>query len=360
MTDPAPDTASTPTADAGSPRRAAADAPYMAAARGFEPSRRPLWIMRQAGRYLPEYRAMREQHSFLDLCNNSDAAAEVTLQPMRRYGMDAAILFTDLLVPAVSMGLNLTYDPGPVLDRKIDSMAAARDLQVVDPEDPSLRPMTEAASKVRAALETDKALIGFVGAPFTMACYLVEGRGSKNWDETRRLMAAEPKTFAFLLERIAECLVPLVTALRAAGCDAIQVFDSWAGVLSQADYERFAAPGTDRLLTAARESGALAVNFVNGVAQHLDRVAKSPADVVAVDWRLPMREIRSRIPDDMAVQGNLDPTRLFAPADDLRAEVAQICREAGASGHIFNLGHGILPPTDPEQLAVVVDEVRRS
>ncbi|MBK8974589.1 MAG: uroporphyrinogen decarboxylase [Planctomycetes bacterium] len=339
--------------------RAAPDAPYLLAARGLETPRRPVWIMRQAGRYLPEYRAMRERYSFLELCLDADAAAEVTLQPIRRYGFDAAILFTDLLIPVLAMGVDLRYTPGPVLDRRIDTLDAARELLYPDVEHPSLAPMFDTARKVRTELDPQRALIGFVGAPFTMACYLVEGRGSKSWDDTRRLMAQEPRTFAYLLERLADCLEPVVAALCAAGCDAIQVFDSWAGVLSQDDYAEFAAPMTDRLLQAARQRGAIAVSFVNGVAQHLDRVADSPADIVAVDWRLPMETVRRRIPDDVAVQGNMDPTRLFADDDAIRRTVARICQEAGPRGHVFNLGHGILPQTDPAKLAVLVDEVRK-
>lgn len=338
-------------------RRAAADAPFLAVARGRRPSRRPMWIMRQAGRYLPEYRELRGRFSFLELCNTPAAAAEVTLQPIRRYGMDAAILFTDLLVPLPAMGVELDYDPGPVLARTLGTMADVRGLQVPDPER-DLTPMLETAARVRAELDPSTALIGFVGAPFTMACYLVEGRGSKHWDRTRRLMHAEPALFDALLERVADCLQPLVTALAAAGCDAVQVFDSWATVLAAEDWAERCAPHSDRLLQAARDAGAVAVHFVNGSSQHLARMARAPADILAVDWRTPMAELRARVPD-RALQGNLDPAALFAEESVLRAKVAAICAAAGER-HVFNLGHGIQPDTDPAALAAVVAEVRRS
>jgi uroporphyrinogen decarboxylase len=332
--------------------------PFLATCRGRTASRRPLWIMRQAGRYLPEYRAVREQVSFLEMCHQAEHAAEVTLQPLRRYDLDAAILFTDLLVPVEPMGVTLTYTPGPKLGSTVETIDAVRALRVPEPER-DLAPMLDTVRILRRELPADKALIGFVGAPFTMACYLVEGQGSKNWDATRRLMFGEPKVFDALLDRIVECLNPLVEALVAAGCDAIQVFDSWASVLAADDYARRAAPRTDALLRTARATGAVAIDYVNGAAQHIDRIAASPAEVAAVDWRLPMREVRRRLPAEMTVQGNLDPTTLFAADGYLREEVRRVCDEAGAGRHIFNLGHGILPQTDPRAVASIVEEVHR-
>jgi uroporphyrinogen decarboxylase len=313
--------------------------------------------MRQAGRYLPEYRAMRSQHSFLELCNTPAAAAEVTLQPVRRYGMDAAILFTDLLVPVPPMGIGLRYQPEPVLARTVRTAADVEALAIPDPQR-DLAPMLETVRLVRAELPEEVALIGFVGAPFTMACYLIEGRGSKNWDATRRLMHSEPQVFDALLLRLRQCQQPLVAALVAAGCDAVQVFDSWASVLSADDWSSRAAPHSDALLQQARDAGGIAVHYVNGAAQHLERMARSPAHVLAVDWRLSMDEVRRRAPEHV-LQGNLDPTALFADPTVLRQKVRAICAAAGPR-HVFNLGHGILPDTDPEALTVVVDEVHRS
>lgn len=337
-------------------RRGNPDAPFLATARGARAARRPLWIMRQAGRYLPEYRAVRESMSFLELCNTPAAAAEVTLQPLQRFDLDAAILFTDLMTPVEPMGLGLRYDPGPVLDTKIETRDQVDAIEVPDPGR-DLSAMLETARLVRAKLSEDKALIGFVGAPFTVACYLTEGRGSKSWDLTRRLLHGEPEMFDALLARLTECLEPLVAALVDAGCDAIQVFDSWAGVLSTDEYIARCARHTDRLLGVARESGAVALDFVNGAAQHIERMHEAPADVLAVDWRMPIGRLRAST--DKVLQGNLDPTALFCPPDELRARVRAICEGAG-SRHVFNLGHGILPQTDPAALEVVVDEVHRS
>jgi uroporphyrinogen decarboxylase len=337
--------------------RVAADAPFLAVAHGRKPARRPLWIMRQAGRYLPEYREMRSRHGFLELCNTPAAAAEVTLQPVRRYGMDAAILFTDLLIPVPPMGIGLRYQPEPVLERTVRTAADVEALRIPDPER-DLQPMLATVRLVRAELPEEVALIGFVGAPFTMACYVVEGRGSKNWDVTRRLMHAEPEVFDALLLRLRQCLQPLVAALVHAGCDAVQVFDSWASVVSAEDWAARCAPHSDALLQQARDAGAVAVHYVNGAAQHLERMARSPAHVLGVDWRLPMAEVRRRAPQH-ALQGNLDPTVLFAEPATLRKQVGAICAAAGPR-HVFNLGHGILPDTDPQALEVVVDEVHRS
>jgi len=340
-------------------QRAATDAPFLVAARGGRPTRRPLWIMRQAGRYLPEYREVRARLSFLELCHDPTAAAEVTLQPIRRYGMDAAILFTDLLIPVPPMGIELRYEPGPVLERTVRDAAAVDALAVPEPER-DLAPMLATASRVRAALEPERALIGFVGAPFTMACYLVEGRGSKQWNDTRRFLHEDPVLFGRLLERITDAMIPLATALLDHGCDAIQVFDSWASVLDTDTYARTCAPQTDRILRAVRDAGGVAIDYVNGATQHLGAMAESNAHMLAVDWRSDLGEMRSRVPAAKGLQGNLDPTMLFAPHDRLRAAVRRLCEAAGDQGHVFNLGHGILPETDPRALEVVVEEVRRS
>jgi uroporphyrinogen decarboxylase len=338
-------------------QRASQDAPFVAAARGDEPSRRPAWIMRQAGRYLPEYRELRSTMSFLELCNTPDAACEVTLQPLRRYDLDAAILFTDLLVPVPPMGIGLDYEPGPVLQRTVESDADVEALKVPDP-DVDLAPMLATARKVRTALPADKAVLGFVGAPFTMACYLTEGRGSKDWSKTRRMMHQHPERFERLLARIADCLEPLVRALVRNGCDGIQVFDSWASVLDQDSYERFAAPASERLLRTAKEADALAIDYVNGAFQHLAAMQRSCADVLAVDWRHDLGSFRERVGDGKALQGNLDPTALFCQRDDLMQRVRRICAGAGRRGHIFNLGHGVLPQTDPDSLHTVLEAAR--
>ena len=340
-------------------KRASADAPFVAAAHGRAPATCPIWIMRQAGRYLPEYREVREKLSFLELCGTPEAAAEVTLQPIRRYDLDAAILFTDLLVPLLPMGLDVDYQPGPVLAKTVQTLQDVEALRVPQPQ-ADLAPMLDTARLVREQLPDHKAVIGFVGAPFTMACYMIEGRGSKSWDLVRRTMHESPKFFAALLQRIEDCLKPLVHALVDAGCDAVQVFDSWASVLSTEDYASRCAPHTEALLRAIREKDAVAINYVNGASQHLETMSQSSAQVLGVDWRLSMTDVRSRVPDTFTLQGNLDPTALFLEDDLLRLKVREICASAGDLGHVFNLGHGILPQTDPHKVQVMVDEVRKS
>lgn len=337
--------------------RANSDAPFMAAARGEEPSRRPAWIMRQAGRYLPEYRELRSKMSFLELCNTPDAACEVTLQPLQRYDLDVAILFTDLLVPVPPMGIDLDYQPGPVLQRTVATDEDIDRLQIPKPSI-DLAPMLSTARKVRTALPPEKAVLGFVGAPFTMACYLTEGRGSKDWSKTRRMMHQHPARFERLLTRVTDCLAPLAQALIDNGCDGIQVFDSWASVLDQDSYRRFAAPATERLLRATKERDAVAVNYVNGAFQHLELMQRSCADVLAVDWRHKLGAFRERVGENRALQGNLDPTALFCEPDELRQRVRHICAGAGRAAHIFNLGHGVLPPTDPDSLHTALEAAR--
>ena len=340
-------------------RRGSPDGAFISTARGRSTPHRPMWIMRQAGRYLPEYREMREKFSFLELCKSPEAAAAVTLQPIDRYGMDAAILFTDLLIPVEAMGIGLTYNPGPVLASTIGEFSDVEALSVLNPQE-DLTPMLDTVSLVRERLDEDKALIGFVGAPFTLACYMIEGMGSKNWDRTRKMMHADVALFSALLDKIVHCIQPLVGALVESGCDAVQTFDSWASVLTPNDYAELCAPNTEKLLTAAKDAGGLAINYVNGAAQHMPAMSSSCADVLAFDWRIDMADARKTAPDHKVLQGNMDPTALYSPEPSLRKKVRSVCSAAGSSRHIFNLGHGILPDVNPEALNVVLNEVRRS
>jgi len=312
--------------------------------------------MRQAGRYLPEYRELRKELSFIELCSTPSAAAEATLQPIRRYEMDAAILFTDLLIPVEAMGVGLRYAPGPILSKTIHSMEDIESLSVPDPVR-DLNPMLETASMVRNELDETKALIGFVGAPFTLSCYLIEGKGSKHWENTRRMIYEKPEVFAALQEKLADSLLPLVAALVEHGCDAVQIFDSWAAVLDPDCYAKFCAPHTNRLLEASREAGAVAISFATGAPQHLQHMRNSPAQVLAIDWRLPMASARELAPDS-CLQGNMDPCYLYADPERLRSTVRSICAAAGSRNHIFNLGHGIQPTTDPAALEIALETVR--
>jgi uroporphyrinogen decarboxylase len=245
-----------------------------------------------------------------------------------------------------------------VLKRTVERAADLADLQIPDPEI-DLPFMLETVRRVRSELPTEKALIGFVGAPFTMACYLVEGSGSKNWDKTRKFAHADPEGFAAVLDFVTEALEPLAAALVESGCDAVQVFDSWASVLDADTYTQLCRPRSHELLAAIRESGAVAIDYVNGVAQHLPTVSASPAHVLAVDWRLPMRTVRARTPESLALQGNLDPAMLHADRSHLTDAIQEICAAAGPTGHVFNLGHGITPDVDPAAVAHVVETVHR-
>jgi uroporphyrinogen decarboxylase len=323
-------------------------------------------MMRQAGRYMAEYQAVRSKVSFLELCRTPELACKVTLQPIDRFGFDAAILFSDILVVLPPMGLEVEFgDGGPELPSPIRSAADARALVVPDPVD-DLGFVMEAVRQIRRALDGRVPLIGFAGAPFTLATYAVEGGGSKSYERTKGLMFADPDTFHLVLDRLARTVAAYLEAQVEAGAEAVQLFDSWAGILAPGDFREFALRYARQVVDLLRESrtwaaggGVPIIYFVNGCAPYLDDCARSGADVLGIDWRVDMGEVRRRIGDRMAVQGNLDPTSLFAPEDRLRRRVAEVLGSAGdAPGHIFNLGHGILPGTDPARVALVVDAVR--
>ena len=323
--------------------------------------------MRQAGRYLAEYQATRARAgSFLDLCHSPALATEVTLQPIDRFGFDAAILFSDILVVLPPMGLAIEFgEGGPHLPAPVKSAAEIEALRVPDPV-AELGFVMEAVRQIRAGLGGRVPLIGFAGAPFTLACYAVEGGGSKTWDRTKAMLFAEPAAFHALLDRLARTVAAYLEAQVEAGAEAVQLFDSWAGTLAPVDFREFALRWTrevvDRLRaspTWARGGGVPIIYFVNGVSPYLDDVTASGADVLGVDWRVDLSEVRGRVGRAMAVQGNLDPTALFAPEEKLRQRVADILGAAGdAPGHIFNLGHGILPKTNPARVSLVVEAVR--
>jgi uroporphyrinogen decarboxylase len=323
-------------------------------------------MMRQAGRYMAEYQAVRSKVSFLELCRTPDLACEVTLQPIDKFGFDAAILFSDILVVLPPMGLEVEFgDGGPHLPSPIRTTADIDRLVVPDPAD-SLSYVMEAVRKIRRGLAGRVPLIGFAGAPFTLATYAVEGGGSKNYERTKALMFSDPDSFHRVLDRLARTVAAYLEAQVEAGAEAVQLFDSWAGILAPSDFREYAlryVRQVSDLLRASRTwsagGGVPIIYFVNGCAPYLDDCARSGADVLGVDWRIDLAEVRRRIGRRMAVQGNLDPTALFATEDRLRKRVAEVLGSAGtAPGHIFNLGHGILPPTDPARVALVVDTVR--
>jgi uroporphyrinogen decarboxylase len=330
---------------------------FLAACRGEPTPFTPVWIMRQAGRYLPEYRQLRERYDFATLTRRADVAAEVTLQPLRRFDLDAAILFSDIMTPLEGMGVSVEFTPGPVIAQPLRTRAQVDALRpfVADEAVPFV---LESVRLVRRELAPSKALIGFAGAPFTLFCYLVTGRGSKDFEPARMLLHREPETAERLLGKLADAMATYLAAQAHAGAQALMLFESWAGVLSPADYARFAQPAAARVLERLRKLGVPLIYFANGSGSLLDRVAALPIDVAGIDWRQSLRTARAALGPRIAVQGNLDPAALFAPPDALRARIDAVLRDAGSGpGHIFNLGHGIWPETDPQAVALLVDHV---
>jgi len=327
------------------------------AARQLPVDATPVWIMRQAGRYLPEYRAIREKVSFLQLCKTPELAAEVTIQPVQRLGVDAAIIFSDILIPVEAMGLELELeDSGPRFPSPIRTSADIRRLAIPDPEEETGF-VGEAIRKANKALNVP--LIGFAGAPFTLAAYMVEGGGSKNFLQIKRLLFEEPKLAHHLFDKLTETIILFLRMQVAAGARLVQIFDSWGGELSPADFDAFSLPYLQRIVTALKASKVPVILFGTSMSTLLPRLKRSGADVIGLDWRIEIDEGRRILGSNVAVQGNLDPAALFLPRAQLVERVHDILRRAGPTGHIFNLGHGILPPTPPEAAQALVDAVHR-
>jgi uroporphyrinogen decarboxylase len=330
---------------------------FLRACRGETTERAPLWLMRQAGRYLPEYRQVRAGVSFLELCKSPKLAVEVTLQPIRRFGFDAAILFSDLLVPLEAMGLEVEFtEEGPRLPHPVRSGA---DLARVAAFDPAVRTpfVMETIALANEAL-AGTPLIGFAGAPFTVATYAIEGKTSKSFSETKRLFYQSPDEAHRLLGLIGEATRDYLLAQIRAGAAAVQLFDSWVGVLSAEDFETFALAPTRTLVAALRATGVPVIYFANGAAAILDRVARVGADVYGLDWRLPIDEGRARLGGARAVQGNLDPAVLLGPTAEIERRARDVVRRGGKRGHVFNLGHGITPDVPLEAVEALVAAVR--
>jgi uroporphyrinogen decarboxylase len=316
--------------------------------------------MRQAGRYLPEYRASRKKaRDFLELCKTPELACEVTLQPIDRLGVDAAILFSDILVPLEKMGMRLTFEEGegPRLE-PVRSKAAIDALRVPDP-DAELGYVMEAVRLIRRALDGQVPLIGFAGAPFTLLTYAVEGQTGKQFAETKRLLYTAPEAARALLDKITDTTTAYLAAQVRAGAQALQLFDSWVGQLAPDDFRVWAAPYVERAIAALRPLGVPIIYFANDGATLLGDAAKLGADALGVDWRNPLDEARARVGEDVTLQGNLDPCALFAPISEIERRAAEVLRRAAGKRHVFNLGHGILPPTPPEHAVALVEIVHR-
>jgi uroporphyrinogen decarboxylase len=330
---------------------------FLQACRGEAVDHTPVWFMRQAGRSLPEYRAVREGIPMLESCFRTDLVVEITMQPVRRYGVDAAIFFSDIVVPlkAIGVDLDIVAGTGPVVAdpiRRADQIGQLRDLE---PDD--VASVIDAAKALVGELGGTP-LIGFCGAPFTLASYLIEGRPSRDYRHTKALMYSDPELWHALVGRLAAIAGQFLRMQVEAGASAVQVFDSWAGALSAADYREFVAPHSAAVFNAVADLEVPRIHFGVGTGELLHDMGAVGADVVGVDWRIPLDEAARRVGPGKSLQGNLDPTLLFAPTEVVHERAAEII-EAGkaAQGHVFNLGHGVLPETDPDALARLVDFV---
>ena len=334
---------------------------FLRACRRGLPDRTPIWFMRQAGRSLPEYRALRAEHGFHEMITNPKLAAEVTLQPVRRHGVDAAVLFSDLITPVQSIleGVTVETGRGPVIERPFRQASDIERLRPLDP-DKDVPYVAEAVALVCEELDPlGIPVIGFAGAPFTVATYLVEGGKSKEFAATKELMYGEPEVFAALLDRLADVSLASLRAQVEAGASAVQLFDSWAGVLSEADYRRIAMPASKRIFDGLADLGVPRVHFGVGTGELLGAMAEAGADMVGVDWRVALCTARARVGPDVALQGNLDPAILGAPWPIIEREALRVLADGRAAGpgFVFNLGHGVLPETDPGVLSRLVDLV---
>lgn len=340
-------------------RRDLPNAPLLEAAHGRTPSRTPVWFMRQAGRSLPEYREVREGIPMLDSCFMPELLAEITLQPVRRHDVDAAILFSDIVVPLKAAGVDVEIVPGrgPVMAEAVRGRSDVEKLPVLDDE---VAAVSDGISIILDELSDTQALIGFVGAPFTLASYLIEGGPSKNHEKTKAMMHAEPETWHALMRRLVPTIIAFLRTQVEAGIDAMQLFDSWAGFLTEADYREFVLPYSEEILESV--AGEIPrIHFGVSTGELLGAMSEAGSEVMGVDWRVPLDTAATRFASPRVLQGNLDPAMLFAGTNVVRGEVARIKAEAAraiaagdATGHIFNLGHGVLPTTDADAITEAV------
>lgn len=314
----------------------------------------PVWMMRQAGRYLPEYREIRKKHAFLEVCKTPELATEVSLQPFRRLGVDAIIVFCDILIPAEAMGLTLELgDAGPNLPQPVRTKADVERLRIFDPEvETGFLP--EAIRRIVKEAGPDVPVLGFAGAPWTLACYMVEGRTKEGFAKVKSFMHHEPGLFRRLLHKIAQATIPYLKAQIAAGAAAVQLFDTWCGELNLEDYENFALPATQEIISGI--GGSVPVIYYTKASHHLfAAVARAGAKVLSVDWRMNLREARKIAGAGIALQGNVDPAVLFGPEEHIRRVTRQTVAELGGDGHILNLGHGILQHTPVENAKLFIE-----
>jgi uroporphyrinogen decarboxylase len=332
---------------------------FVRAARREPVERTPIWLMRQAGRMLPEYRAVRERRTLLEICREPELAAEVTLQPMRRMPLDAAVLFSDIMIPLAGVGvaLDIVEKVGPVIAHPVRDARGVSALRAIVPGE-DVPATLEAIRIVRRELEPSRAVLGFAGAPFTLASYLIEGRPSRDFARTKSLMYADPALWHELMRRLSAIVATYLRAQIEAGADAVQLFDSWVGALSPDDYVEYVQPHVRGIFAAIADTGVPTIHFGVGTATLLGHMRGDGASIIGLDWRVPLDRGWEIVGETKGVQGNLDPTALLAPREVMEAKALDVLRRAGRRpGHVFNLGHGVLPETDPARAERLVDLV---
>ena len=332
---------------------------FMDACYHRQPDATPVWFMRQAGRCLAEYRELRKRYDILTMARTPELCAQVTMMPVQEFGVDGAVLYADIMLPLEGMGISLEIQPeiGPIIHYPIRTMADVERLRVPEAEE-STPYVLEAIRLVRRELEGKQAVIGFSGAPFTLACYLIEGRPSRDYGLAKSLMYGQPEVWHALMEKLTEVTIRYLVAQTKAGVNVVQLFDSWVGALSPSVYRRFVFPYTQRIFQAIKATGTPSIHFGTSTGTLLETMAEAGGDILCVDWRFDLDEAWRRIGYERGIQGNLDPTLLLAPWEVIEEGVRDVLRRAeNRPGHIFNLGHGVLAPTDPEMLKRVVETV---
>ncbi len=334
--------------------------PLLSTLKGQKLSIPPVWIMRQAGRYLPEYRKIREKVDFVSLCHNPELACEVTLQPIKRFGFDGAILFSDILIPLEPMGMKLRFgkDQGPIFDNPIQDKKDVE--QLIVPPGEACSFVGEALKLIKKELDPQTTLLGFAGAPFTLASYMIEGGSTKNFMKAKRFMYSEPTTYAMLMDKLVASTINYLEMQIEAGADAIQLFDSWGGQLSPEDYLKYAHPYSVKIINHIEAMGVPVIHFAKNGGGLLNTLATSPASGLGISWEVSLDQAIKSIPNHKCLQGNLDPISLFAPKDVLISKIKSILHTMSKTKHphIFNLGHGILPPTPIDSIHILLETIR--
>lgn len=333
---------------------------FLRACKRQDVERTPIWIMRQAGRYLPEYRAVRAKSDFLTMCKTPELAAEVTIQPVDIIRVDAAILFSDILVIPEAMGMHLEMNEGkgPVFPSPIRTFSDAKKLKKIDPTK-ELKYVLDAVTLTKKNLNNRVPLIGFSGSPWTLLTYMVEGKGSKNFSEVKKLIYNNPELAHSVLDKLANTVTDYLSAKIEAGCNAVQIFDTWGGILSQKDFEEFSLRYVEKIISQIKRKDEPVIFFAKGVHFNLSKLANIGADVLGLDWNMDLGEVRKQVGNKVALQGNMDPTVLYANKNYIREEAIRVLKSFGkGNGHIFNLGHGILPDIDPENVKALVQFVK--